>query len=66
MSQNMIALKRQRCFAIRSFITLAENFRKWGAKGGPEISLGAAPWPPLEPPLVTIPVYRSAYHFLDI
>ena len=39
----------QRCFAIRTFITLAENFRKCGggAQGGQEFHWGAPPCPPI-------------------
>jgi len=53
MSQNMKALKR--CFPIRSFITLVENFGKWRPylelflewRHGGGRNLTGAPWPPL-------------------
>jgi len=56
----------KRCFPIRSFITLAENFDKWrpylelfwGATGGAEISLGAA----APSPLGTAPGLRFVFH----
>ena len=60
----MKALKR--CFSIRNFITLAENFGKWrpylelfweGGGTGAEISLGPRPPPPPAPSsLGTAPV----------
>ena len=58
MSQNMIALKRQ---LMQSKLSVLMP-RKWGAIGGPEISLGGGP--PAPPPS-TAPGSKSTHKYID-